>query len=95
MQRNEDSMTLLRAAATSGTLWVGGGACCEWTVLLGFVSWPGESQGKSLSPLSDHTNRIVYSLLLFHCTGRVAECKYFISFPFLRAFVVSGEHTKL
>lgn len=34
VQRNEESMTLLRAAATSGTLWVGGelvvnGLCCS------------------------------------------------------------------
>lgn len=54
-----------------------GDASCEWTVLLGFVSWHGKSQGKSLRPLSDHTNRIANSLLLFHCTGRVAECKCF------------------
>lgn len=42
--------------------------CC-WVSCLG--------QGKSLSPLSDHTNRIINSLLVFHCTGRVAQCKYF------------------
>jgi len=53
------------------------GPWCEQAVLLSFLSWLGERQGKRLSPLSDCINRIIYSLLLFHFNRNMARFKYF------------------